>query len=96
VLAGLRTEAAKADTVDLDALKLFDVSALRLDDDDRIVDDTTIMVEFRGSRPWLFRSAFSSSPSVAPTSQPVRHKPVTEISDAEYAAARAAVTERQH
>lgn len=95
MLADLRTEAVKAGMVDLDGLKLVDVSKIRLGDDDRVMDGKKIMDELRRGKPWLFRSGSSSSPSVAPASQPVRQKTAMEMSDEEYVSARAALT-RQH
>ena len=96
LLADLRAEAIKAGMVDLDGLKLFDVSALHLGDDDRVVDGAKIMDAFRSRKPWLFGSGSSPGPAVAPEPRPVRHKTAMDMSDAEYAAARTAVTRQQH
>lgn len=92
MLADLRTEAVKAGMVDLDGLKLVDVSKIQLGDDDRVVDGRKIMDELRRGKPWLFRSGSSSSPSQPPASQPVRQKTAMEMSDDEYMSARAALT----
>jgi hypothetical protein len=78
--------------IDLDGLKLIDHSAIRLDDDDKIVGGRRLMENLRRSKPWLFVTASSSSAAMAPVSQPVRPKMALEMSDEEYAAARNAVT----
>lgn len=95
MLADLRSEAIKAGMVDLDGLKLIDVSKFQLGDDDHVVDGTKIMDDLRRRKAWLFRPDSSSSPAVVPATQPVRHKSAMEMSDTEYAAARAAVTRQQ-
>ena len=91
VTANLRTEAVRAGMVDLDGLKLVDLSGVQLDDNDKIVGGRKLMEELRRNKPWLFATASSSSVSVAPSSQPVRQKTALEMTDDEYAAARQAV-----
>lgn len=78
--------------VDLDGLKLVDLSSVTLDANDKIVDGRKIMDGLRREKPWLFGATSSSSVAVAPASQPVRQKTALEMSDEEYAAARAALT----
>jgi len=92
VVANLRTEAVRAGMVDLDGLKLIDMSAVRLDNDDKIVGGRKLMDDLRRNKPWLFAVTSSSSAAAAPASQPVRPKTALEMTDAEYTAARAAVT----
>ena len=92
VTANLRTEAVKAGMIDLDGLKMIDISAVRLNDDDKIVDGRKLMDDLRRSKPWLFTATSSSSAAIAPASQPVREKTALEMTDAEYAAARAVIT----
>lgn len=95
VVANLRTEAVRAGMVDLDGLKLIDLSAVRLGSDDNIVGGRKLMDDLRRNKPWLFGVTSSSSAAIAPASQPVRHKTALEMTDEEYAAARAAVTKHQ-
>jgi hypothetical protein len=95
VLANLRTEAVQAGMIDLDGLKLIDLSAVRMGNDDRIVGARKLMDDLRRNKPWLFGAASSSSAAIAPASQPVRQKTALEMTDDEYAAARAAVTKYQ-
>lgn len=92
IAANLRTEAVKAGMVDLDGLKLIDLSAVRLGENDTVVGGREIMDDLRRSKPWLFGAASSSSVSAVPASQPVRQKTALEMSDEEYAAARALLT----
>jgi hypothetical protein len=95
VVANLRTEAVRAGMIDLDGLRLIDLSAVRLGDDDRVIGGRKLMDDLRRTKPWLFGVASSSSAAVAPASQPVRQKTALEMTDEEYTAARAAVTKYQ-
>jgi hypothetical protein len=90
--ANLSTEAVKAGMIDLDGLKLIDLSAVQMGDDDKIIGGQKLMDELRRSKPWLFSVMSSSSPASVPASQPVRQKMALEMTDDEYALARAAVT----
>jgi len=92
VTANLRTEAVRAGMIDLDGLKLVDLSSVTLDANDKIIDGRKLMDDLRRHKPWLFGAASSSSPAVAPASQPVRQRTALEMTDEEYAAARAALT----
>jgi hypothetical protein len=95
VAANLRTEAVKAGMIDLDGLKLVDLSSVTLDANDKVVDGRRIMDGLRREKPWLFGATSSSSAALAPASQPVRQKTALEMSDEEYAAARAALTKHR-
>jgi hypothetical protein len=95
LIANLRTEAVHAGMVDLDGLKLIDLSAVRLDAEDKIVGGRKIMEDLRRNKPWLFAGRSSSNTIAAPASQPVRQKTALEMTDEEYAAARSAVTKYQ-
>jgi hypothetical protein len=95
VVANLRTEAVRAGMIDLDGLKLIDHSAIRLDDDDKVIDGRKLMDDLRRNKPWLFAVTSSSSAAKAPASQPVRPKTALEMTDEEYAAARIAVIKYQ-
>jgi hypothetical protein len=95
VAANLRTEAVRAGMIDMDGLKLIDVSAVRLGTDDRVIGGRRLMDDFRRSKPWLFTTTSSSSAAIAPASQMVRKKTALEMTDEEYTAARAAVTRYQ-
>jgi predicted signal transduction protein with EAL and GGDEF domain len=92
IAANLRTEAVRAGMIDLDGLKLVDLSGVHLDDDDKIVDGRKLMADLRRAKPWLFGATSTSSAAVAPASQPVRQKTAMDMTDEEYAAARNAAT----
>jgi hypothetical protein len=95
VAANLRTEAVRAGMIDLDGLRLIDLSAVRLGNDDKVIGGRKLMDDLRRTKPWLFGVASSSSAAFAPASQPVRQKMALEMTDEEYIAARAAVTRYQ-
>ncbi len=95
IAANLRTEAVRAGMVDLDGLRLLDLSEVDLDDNDKIVDGRKLMIDLRRAKPWLFAPASTSSAAIAPVSQPVRQKTAMDMSDEEYVAARSAVTKYQ-
>ena len=81
--------------VDLDGLKLIDLSGIRLDDDDKVVGGRQIMADLAAQQAWLFGATSSSSAALSPASQPVRQKTAMDMTDEEYAAARDAVTKYQ-
>ncbi len=95
VVANLRTEAVRAGMVDLDGLRLIDLSTIRLGIDDKVIGGRKLMDDLRRTKPWLFAAKSSSSAAVAPSSQPVRQKTALEMTDEEYASARTAVTKYQ-
>ncbi len=92
ITANLRTEAVRAGMIDLDGLKLIDLSEVRLDESDKVVGGRKIMADLRRNKPWLFGVASTSSTATAPASQPVRQKTAMDMTEAEYTAARTAVT----
>jgi hypothetical protein len=96
VVANLRTEAVRAGMIDLDGLRMIDLSGVRLGNDDKVIGGRKLMDDLRRTKPWLFGVASSSSAAIAPASQPVRQKTALEMTDAEYAAARTAVTKYQY
>jgi hypothetical protein len=95
IAASMRTEAVHAGMIDLDGLKLVDLSEVHLDNNDKVIGGRRIMAELRRNKPWLFGVASTSSAAIAPASQPVRQKTAMDMSDAEYNAARIAVTKYQ-
>lgn len=95
VMANLRTEAVRAGMVDLDGLKLINVSEASLDVNDAVVDGPKIMEDLRRQKPWLFGASSSSSVAAVPLSKSVRQKTALEMTDEEYASARALLTKRR-
>ena len=96
IMASLRTEAVRAGMVDLDGLKLINLPEAQLGSDDTVIGARKIMENMRRSKPWLFGTSSSSSIAAVPASQPVRHKTALEMTDEEYAVARAALVKRRY
>jgi hypothetical protein len=94
VRAELKAEAIRAGMVDLDGLKLLDMTRLKLSKAGELEDVGTIMSRLRQAKPWLFGAASSSSPATPPPAQSPRKKLATEMTDAEYRIARAALIKR--
>lgn len=92
--AELKAHAVRAGMVDLDGLKLLDTSALSLNERDEVVGAESLMAEARRNKPWLFAGASTSSPASAPPAQAPRAKLATEMTDAEWRAARAEMLRR--
>jgi hypothetical protein len=92
IAANLRTEAVRAGMIDLDGLKLINLSAVRLDENDMIIEGRKIMTDLRRAKPWLFGAPSTSSAAVPPLSQPIRPKTAMDMTAEEYTAARTAVT----
>lgn len=98
IRAELRTEAVRAGMIDIDDLRLLDVSAARLTESDEVEEAADIIGRFKKAKPWLFNgnaSSSSSSANVPPTKAP-RRKLATEMNDSEYAAARAALLRQRY
>ena len=94
VRAELKAEAIRAGMVDLDGLKLLDMTRLKLSKAGELEDASSIMSRLRQAKPWLFGAASSSSQATPPPAQPPRKKLATEMTDAEYRTARAALVKR--
>lgn len=90
--AELKTAALKAGMVDLDGLKLADISKVMLKDDGEVEGADALMEEMKKSKPYLFGAPNTTSTTVVPpTNKPPEAKKATEMTDAEYAAARAKI-----
>ncbi len=87
--AELKAHALRAGMVDLDGLKLLDTSALVVNERDEVIGAEALMAEARRAKPWLFGGASTSSTAAAPPAQAPRAKLATEMSEAEWRAARA-------
>lgn len=96
IRAEIKAEAIRAGIIDLDGLKLLDLSAVKLNEKGEIDDASGLMARFRKAKPWLFGTPSSSSTLSAPLAQPPRQKHATEMTNAEYAVARAAVLKQRY
>jgi hypothetical protein len=91
----LKFEALRAGIVDLDGLKLLDPSDVETGENGEVKNAADVITRLRRSKPWLFAGSSSSSSANPPPAQPPRQKLATEMSDAEYRAARAAILRHQ-
>lgn len=91
IKAHLQAEATKAGMIDLDGLKMLDLSRVTVTEDGEVQGGPALMEKVRKEKPWLFGNAFTSAPGGAPPAQPPRQKLATEMSEAEYVAAREAI-----
>jgi hypothetical protein len=97
IQAELKAEAVRAGMVDLDGLRFIDAPALKLNERGEVEGGAAVMQALRKNKPWLFNgpASSSSSPSTAPQALPVKQKLATEMTDAEYRLARAAIVKRR-
>ena len=96
VRAELKAEAMRAGMIDLDGLKLLDQSEVKLTQSGDIDGAPAIMAKLKRDKPWLFIGASSSSLATPPPAHPPRQKRATEMTDAEYRAARADLLKRRY
>src|ERR1700692_4965678 len=82
IRAELKAEAVRAGMVDLDGLKLVDMSGLTLTEQGDVAGASGLMTQLRRSKPWLFGTASSSSSATAPPAQPPAPKQATAMSQA--------------
>jgi hypothetical protein len=94
IRAELKAIAVRAGMIDLDGLKLIDVTDLKLDDDGNVKGAGEVMRDLRRAKPWLFGGASTSSSSSPPPATPPRPKLATEMNYAEWQAARAELLRR--
>lgn len=91
IRAELKTEAVRAGMIDLDGLKLVDLTKVKLNQDGELDGASELMAQLKKAKPWLFGSPSSSSGAIPPPAQAPRQKLATEMTDAEYRAAREAL-----
>ncbi len=92
--AELRTEAVRAGMVDLDGVKLVDMSGLALNAAGELEGGAALMAALRVSKPWLFGRGSSSSGAVPPRAVPVVPKTAMQMTVEEWRAARAELLRR--
>lgn len=88
IKAELKAEAVRAGMVDLDGLKLIDTTKVKLTPEGEVEGAYDLMLHLKKAKPWLFGGGSSSSASTPPPAHPPRQKLATEMTDAEYRAAR--------
>jgi hypothetical protein len=90
----LKAEAVRAGMVDLDGLKLADLSAVTLDDRGAVVGAAAVMAALRRAKPWLFGAANSSSTAAVPQAEAPRPRLAREMTHEEWQAGRKALIRR--
>lgn len=90
IRAELKAAALKAGMVDLDGLKLADLSGVKLNDTGEVEGAEALMEALKKSKPYLFGAPSSSTPGSPPPPKNPEAKKATEMTDAEYQQARAA------
>ena len=90
IRAELKASALKAGMIDLDGLKMADLSKVKLDANGEIEGADALMVDLKKAKPFLFGSGTTTSSTTAPP-KPGDGKPrqATDLSDDEYKKARA-------
>ena len=92
--AELKVEAMRMGMIDLDGLTFLNTDALHIHDNGEISGVAKAMDQLKKDKPWLFLPPSSSSIAKVPPARPVRQKLATEMTDAEYKAAREAIIRR--
>jgi hypothetical protein len=96
IRAEMKAEAIRAGMIDLDGLKLLDLSAVKLNERAEIEDAPGLMARFKKAKPWLFGTSSSSNPLSAPLAQSPRQKHATEMTNEEYTTARTALLKHRY
>jgi hypothetical protein len=89
VRAELKALAVKSGIVDLDGLRLLDLSGVRLDETGEVHGAEGMIAELKTRKPWLFGATSSSSTAKPPSELPLSTKMVRNMSRDEWRAARA-------
>ena len=90
IRAELKAVAVKAGMVDLDGLKLLDLSTIKLNDAGEVEGAEALLTAAKTAKPWLFGAppTSTSSPAPVPPVVPPATKKASEMTDVEYRAAR--------
>lgn len=92
IRAELKAAAMKMGMVDLDGLKLADLTKVTLNEQGEVEGAETLMTEMRKAKPYLFGAAQrSSTPGAPPPAKAPLAKKATEMTAEEYAAARKSI-----
>lgn len=95
IRAELKAEAVRAGIVDLDGLKLVDTATVTLNAAGEVEGAAALMGMLRRAKPWLFGGASSSSAAAAPPAQPPQVRKATDMTYAEWQAARKELLKRR-
>lgn len=86
IRAELKASAIKAGMIDLDGLKLADLSNVKLSDDGEVVGADEMLTALKESKPYLFKAATSTTTTPTPKPSEQQPKKATEMDDKEWAA----------
>jgi len=95
VRAELKAYAVKAGIVDLDGLRLLDLSGVRMTETGDVEGAESLIANLRTAKPWLFGLGSSSSSAKPPPEQQPRAKKASEMSIDEWKAARQELIRRR-
>jgi hypothetical protein len=95
VRAELKAHAIKAGIVDLDGLRLIDLSGVRLNEAGDVEGAESLIASLRSAKPWLFGQASSTSTARPPSEQSPRAKLASEMSVDEWRTARREIIKRR-
>lgn len=94
IRAELKAAAVKAGMIDLDALALADLSKCKLNDKGEVEGADELMEALQKGKPYLFADPSTSSTNKPPPKGETKPKMATEMTDEEYAAAKAKAIKR--
>jgi len=94
IRAELKAVAIKAGIVDLDGLKLVDLSTVKLDANGEVEGADALIETLKTSKPYLFGAPNSSSTATPPATPTASKKSAKDMTPEEYAAERKAMTRR--
>lgn len=87
IRAELKAEAIKAGMIDMDGLKLADLSKIKLDDNGEVVGAEDLMKSLKESKPYLFKAGTTSSTQDPPKKKDdSKPKTAQDMTDAEWKA----------
>ena len=87
--AELKAHAIRAGIIDLDGLRLLDMTGLALDANGNLPDGESALAGLKRVKPWLFARANSSHPAAAPAPEPPKTRMAKDMTHEEWQAARA-------
>ncbi len=95
IRAEIKAAAVKAGMIDLDGLKMLDLSGVKLDENGEVIGADELLADAKKAKPYLFGDAKTSSTSKAP--EPKAPAPINalEMTDAEFEAAKAKLGSRR-
>lgn len=95
IRAELKALAVKAGIVDLDGLKLVDLTSIKLNEQGEVEGADALIEGLKQAKPYLFGTPGSSSTATPPGKDPPPQKRATEMSKEEYEAERKKLTGRR-